>query len=315
MSSRAPRRASRPRRRSRSTRGRGRRSRCCARLRRSCDFDWAGAERDIRRALELSPGSAVVHNEAAYLWSILGRHDEALRESRIAEQLDPLSEEIGVYSGHAAVRFARRFEEADPAAPEGARVHPGIGVREVGARQSPSRPSGATTRRSRSFSRARSPDPRPNFALGLTYGLAGRKDEARKVLDDASREAEVAVPPADADRDRLRGPRREGDGLGVAEAGVGRPGLARRRDGRRSALRRLPERPPLPGPAPEDEPAVRAVTSASRPPVRRPRPSGRGPGRDPSPRPSCRPASGRRPRRASRAAPRPMTIVRSLTER
>jgi tetratricopeptide (TPR) repeat protein len=49
-------------------------------LRRSCDFDWTGAERDAKRALEVSPGAAQIHLEYSYLLSVIGRHDEAIRE-------------------------------------------------------------------------------------------------------------------------------------------------------------------------------------------------------------------------------------------
>ena len=43
--------------------------------------------------------------------SVLSRHEEAIREARIAEELDPLSEEAGVYSGM-RLQFGRRLEEA-----------------------------------------------------------------------------------------------------------------------------------------------------------------------------------------------------------
>lgn len=149
-------------------------------LRRNCAFDWPGAERDIRQALELSPGSASVHNEAAYLASVLGRHDESIRESRIAEELDPLSEEIGVYTGH-RLQFARRFEEAEQQLRKVLTVHP----ESVFAKWSLANTLTAVKRYDEAialFLSRKVGDPRANFALGLTYGLAGRKDEARKVL-------------------------------------------------------------------------------------------------------------------------------------
>ena len=56
------------------------------------DWDWPGAEREFKRALELSPGDADVHfaYSVTYL-SPLGRLDEALAEIQRAVALDPLS--------------------------------------------------------------------------------------------------------------------------------------------------------------------------------------------------------------------------------
>jgi serine/threonine-protein kinase len=56
------------------------------------DWDWPGAEREFKRALELNPGDADVHfaYSLAYL-SPLGHLDEALAEIERALALDPLS--------------------------------------------------------------------------------------------------------------------------------------------------------------------------------------------------------------------------------
>jgi serine/threonine protein kinase/tetratricopeptide (TPR) repeat protein len=149
-------------------------------LRRSCDFDWAGAERDTRRALELSPGSAAVHTEASYLMSVLSRHEEAIRESRMAEELDPLSEPAGVYCGM-RFHFARRFEEAVQQLRKVLVVHPDS----VFAKFALANTLASLKRYDEAIAvylSRKVPDPGASFALGVTYGLAGRKEEARKVL-------------------------------------------------------------------------------------------------------------------------------------
>ncbi len=165
-----------------------------ASLRRSCDFDWSGAERDVRRALELSPGSASVHNEAAYLASLLGRHEEAVRESRTAEQLDPLSEEIGVYCGM-RLAFARRLDEAIQQYRKVLGVHP----ESVFAKFQLANSLVAVRRYDEAiavFLSRKVPDPGSNFALGLAYGLAGRKDDARRVLNKLlEKRKSVYLPP------------------------------------------------------------------------------------------------------------------------
>ncbi len=149
-------------------------------LRRSCDFDWAGAEQDTRRALELSPGSAAVHTAASYLMSVLSRHEEAIRESRMAEELDPLSEPAGVYCGM-RFHFARRFEEAVQQLRKVLVVHPDSVFAKFALANTLTSlrryDEAITVYLSRNV-----PDPGANFALGVTYGLAGRKEDARKVL-------------------------------------------------------------------------------------------------------------------------------------
>ncbi len=55
------------------------------------DRDWAGADRDFRRALAVSPGSTEVHLKYAEYLCILGRVEEAIAISRKAKELDPYS--------------------------------------------------------------------------------------------------------------------------------------------------------------------------------------------------------------------------------
>ena len=55
------------------------------------EWDWAGAEAEFRRALELNPGSRAVHEEYGSFLTAMGRLDEGLAQSRKAAELDPLS--------------------------------------------------------------------------------------------------------------------------------------------------------------------------------------------------------------------------------
>lgn len=58
------------------------------------DWDWAGAERHFRRAVELNPNYSRAHQRYAQLLSILGRHDEALAVITRAGEINPLSQAI-----------------------------------------------------------------------------------------------------------------------------------------------------------------------------------------------------------------------------
>lgn len=58
------------------------------------DWDWAGAEKEFRRAIELKPGYSTAHEWYALLLGIKVRLDESLDEMLTAYNLDPLSPNI-----------------------------------------------------------------------------------------------------------------------------------------------------------------------------------------------------------------------------
>ncbi|HKU74606.1 MAG TPA: winged helix-turn-helix domain-containing protein [Pyrinomonadaceae bacterium] len=63
-------------------------------VKRIYDWDWLGAEREFRRAIELNPNYARAHLGYALLLSCLGRSDEALVEIKRAMEIDPLSQDV-----------------------------------------------------------------------------------------------------------------------------------------------------------------------------------------------------------------------------
>jgi adenylate cyclase len=54
------------------------------------DWDWPGAERELKQALSLDPGSAGAHGGYGFFLSERHRYDEALPELERARKLDPL---------------------------------------------------------------------------------------------------------------------------------------------------------------------------------------------------------------------------------
>jgi len=75
------------------------------------NYDWAGAERHLKRAIELNPGNGV-----AYVWySIVlfteGRFDEGLELARRGVDLDPLTP-FNHHNIGWGLYYARRFDEA-----------------------------------------------------------------------------------------------------------------------------------------------------------------------------------------------------------
>jgi TolB-like protein/tetratricopeptide (TPR) repeat protein len=79
------------------------------------DWDWAGAEPEWQRALELNPNGANAHAYYAHFLAQRGRADEGLRHSELAIKLDPFN---ALYHGmHGMVlTYLRRFDDAMAAA-------------------------------------------------------------------------------------------------------------------------------------------------------------------------------------------------------
>jgi serine/threonine-protein kinase len=80
-------------------------------VREQYDYDWAGAERELRQAIALDPGYATAHQWYAELLSLLGRDAEARREAERAVALDPLSTIVQVDQALALAR-GRHMDEA-----------------------------------------------------------------------------------------------------------------------------------------------------------------------------------------------------------
>ena len=75
------------------------------------DWDWDGAGREFRRAVELDPRCTVAHQWHAFLLAAQGRHEEALVEGHTALELDPASVSVRRSLGF-LYYYARRYDRA-----------------------------------------------------------------------------------------------------------------------------------------------------------------------------------------------------------
>jgi TolB-like protein/DNA-binding winged helix-turn-helix (wHTH) protein/Flp pilus assembly protein TadD len=75
------------------------------------DWDWQTAEREFQQAIRLNPSYATAHQWYAEHLMWRGRFDDALRESELARQLDPLSLIIAADNG-AILYFSRQYDRA-----------------------------------------------------------------------------------------------------------------------------------------------------------------------------------------------------------
>ncbi len=75
------------------------------------DYDAVGAERECKRAIELSPNNATAYHSYGLLLTRLGRHEESFAAFRRALELEPLSLPINKNYGE-SLFYARRYEES-----------------------------------------------------------------------------------------------------------------------------------------------------------------------------------------------------------
>ncbi len=75
------------------------------------DWDWEGAEREFKRALELTPGSSYIRVFYSLYLNLRRRHDEAIIQARKAQELDPVSSFCNTHLAHQLWQ-ARRYDEA-----------------------------------------------------------------------------------------------------------------------------------------------------------------------------------------------------------
>jgi TolB-like protein/Tfp pilus assembly protein PilF len=147
------------------------------------EWDFAGAEREFKRGLELNPSNADIRHDYAHYLMAVGRVEESMAESKRAVELDPIGATLtSCLCWHSfaarqyddAVRLATQFLASEP---DNAWEHTILGWTYEQKRM----PDQAITQfqdavmetQSRSFYLA---------ALGHAYAMAGRRNDADQVL-------------------------------------------------------------------------------------------------------------------------------------
>lgn len=75
------------------------------------EWDWPGAEREFRRAIELSPSNANAHHIYSHYLLTMDRLSESVAESRIASDLSPLDPNLSTCVGWHCL-YARQYDDA-----------------------------------------------------------------------------------------------------------------------------------------------------------------------------------------------------------
>jgi serine/threonine-protein kinase len=87
------------------------------------DWDWAAAEKEFQRALELNPNAAAAHQMYGRSLSFAGRFMEAERELEKARELDPLSVPVSAYLGQVYLH-ARHYDQSEQQLQKALRIDP-----------------------------------------------------------------------------------------------------------------------------------------------------------------------------------------------
>ena len=91
------------------------------------DWNWAAADKEFHRALELNPNDAMGRNWYGGYLSLLGRHDEAIDQHERARQLDPFSLIVNANLAR-AFYWGKRYDEAIRQAKSTLEIDPKFGV-------------------------------------------------------------------------------------------------------------------------------------------------------------------------------------------
>ncbi len=80
-------------------------------IKNALEWDWAGAEREYKRAIELNPSHAIAHHWYALFLMERDLRNRSIAEIKLAQELDPLSLRINRNIGM-MLYFVRRYDEA-----------------------------------------------------------------------------------------------------------------------------------------------------------------------------------------------------------
>jgi tetratricopeptide (TPR) repeat protein len=146
------------------------------------DWDWLGAEREFKRAIEINPNYATAHSWYRTLLEVTGRLDEAVAEAKRAQEADPLSLIASTVAGR-TFYFARRYDQAIELLrktlemdPNFVRAHWYLGM----AYEQVGRHEEAVAECQKALSLGS--EPAAVAALGHAYAVSGKRAEAQKVL-------------------------------------------------------------------------------------------------------------------------------------
>lgn len=159
------------------------------------DWDWAGAETELRRSLEVEPRRAGTHLWYAILLEATGRSAEAVKEAQQAVELAPDQANLRAGLGY-RLYWAGRYDEAVKELHAALEMDPGLETAHYFIGRSRVQQQRFDEARA-AFARARELSPEDNnlvSAMGYLEARAGRRQAAARVLSDLEKLAARGLP-------------------------------------------------------------------------------------------------------------------------
>ncbi|MGH7638870.1 MAG: protein kinase domain-containing protein, partial [Gemmatimonadaceae bacterium] len=149
------------------------------------DWDWAGAERAFRRAVQLAPSDAGGHSGYAFYLASMERHEEALFHARRAEQLSAGAPADRQWVA-TVLLIARQYDDAIEQAQRTIDLAPGFGFaysRLADAYEAKGQ-YGDAVKAWRTTVELTGGAPYQKSFLARCLARSGHRDEARRILDE-----------------------------------------------------------------------------------------------------------------------------------
>lgn len=150
------------------------------------DRDFAGAEREYKRAIELNSNYSVAHHWYAIFLSVMGRFEEALTEIKRAHELDPLSLSINAWYGR-ILFLAGQLDHAMDQLKHTVEMDPNfvLGRLRLGEVYAEKRMYNEAMTEFNHVLRVPGGKPVGILAIAQTYALSGNRDDALKNVNEA----------------------------------------------------------------------------------------------------------------------------------
>jgi tetratricopeptide (TPR) repeat protein len=161
------------------------------------DWDFAAAEKEFRRAIELNPGYATAHHWYAWHLALRGRHPEALVEMRKALSLDPLSLIINADLAELLL-IARSYDESIEQSRKTIAMDAAFGLahNQLAQAQLEERRTEEAIAELLEAIRLSGDSPTCTANLARAYAMSGRRKEAVGLLDDLKKRSTAGRSPA-----------------------------------------------------------------------------------------------------------------------
>ena len=160
------------------------------------DWDWAEAEKHLRRARTLNPEDVGVNDMYGAYWEVMGHSDKAVAESKRGQELDPLSLMMNTNLG-VDLYYSRRYDEAIAQLEKTGNLEPGyynayLYLGQAYEQKKIYQQAIATFQKGMAQSER---NPKLLSALGHAYAVSGERDKANQILTElreASRQRYVS---------------------------------------------------------------------------------------------------------------------------